>query len=67
MNKQTFSGKYMKSVLKILDVLGLVGCWGFSHRGGGSEGEPFCGYFWDWLVVRVDCTRVKWVRWWLGG
>ena len=22
--------------------------------------------FWDWLVVGVDCIRVKWVRWWLG-
>ena len=79
MNEQTFNGKYMKSVMKILDVfvigllLGLVAK-GLSGWGGGWRVNHFVDifgiyfwYFWDWLVVGVDCKRAKWMRWWLQG
>ena len=69
----------MKSVMKILDVfvigllLGLVAK-GLSGWGGGWRVNHFVDifgiyfwYFWDWLVVGVDCKRAKWMRWWLQG
>ena len=58
---------YSSNVLGIGWLLGLIKQGLIGVGGGGGEVEPYCGYFWDWLVVRVDCTRVKWVRWWLGG
>ena len=63
----------MKSVLKSWDVLGLVGCWGLSHQGLVGKVvvwrvHHFVDILWIflyWLVVGVDCKRVRWVRWWL--